>query len=436
MRSKLLASSLLFLSFISISTGLSVEQGNAANSSLGLVFEILPSSDPDINRLTVGQALWFVIPPGQTKSRQVRVLSSSAIPQVITLSIGYLNRINGIATIEDSKKSETAPWASFKPDTFTLAPSGSKIIDFTFQIPADTEIGIHEAFLFATAKSAGPASKAEYSVPQAARIATPIFLGVGTSSQIDTNFSIENVTGVVVDGVRNLKIDFSNTGKTPLNLTGNIQLSSTEFTGRLIGPLLFTSVVIRPGIDGYVLIPAPNELTPGKWKILVTASQISNTKTREFTKNIDFKAPSALIPNLIRILVIIFFVVILYFSLRILRAPRKKKELLEEPKMKVRRIKKVRNSSKEEFEKDEIDQMLEEILARSKSRRSSSQGLKNAKKAKKQPVKKAIVKKVVKKSPAKKAVVKKTNKRSPIKKRASKKVLPKKKTAKKVALKK
>jgi hypothetical protein len=415
MRSKLLASSLLFLSFISFSTGLSAEQGNAANSSLGLVFEILPSSDPEINRLTVGQALWFVIPPGQTKSRQVRVLSSSTIPQVITLSVGYLNRINGIATVDDSKRSETAPWASFKPDTFTLAPRGSKIIDFTYQIPADTEIGIHEAFLFATAKSAGPASKAEYSVPQAARIATPIFLGVGNSAQIDTNFSIQDVTGVVVDGVRNLKVDFSNTGKTPLNLTGNIQLSSTEFAGRLIGPLLFTSVVIRPGIDGYVLIPAPNELTPGNWKILVTATQISNTKTREFTKTIDFKAPSTLIPNFIRILVIIFFAIVLYFSLRILRAPRKKKEPLEEPKARVRRIKKVKNSTKEAIEKDEIDLMLEAILARSKSRRQAIPAKKTTKKvakktaikATKKPIKKVATKKPIKKGAAKKLAAKK-----------------------------
>jgi hypothetical protein len=424
MRSKLLASSLLFLSLFSISTGASVEQGHAANGSLGLVFEILPSSDPEINRLSAGQALWFVIPPGQIKSRQVRVLSSSTISQVITLSVGYLNRINGIATIDDSKKSETDPWASFTPETFTLAPRGSKIIEFKYQIPAGTEIGIHEAFLFATAKSAGPASKAEYSVPQAARIATPIFLGVGTSAQIDTNFSIDNVSGVVVDGVRNLKIDFKNTGKTPLNLAGNVQLSSAEFKGRFIGPLVFTSVVIRPGIDSYVLIPAPPELTPGEWKILVTATQISNTKTREFTKNIDFKAPSTLIPNLIRILVVMFFAVILYFSLRILRAPRKKKEPLEEPKERVRRVKRPRKTSRQEFEVGEIDKMIEEILSRSNSSQASSKGIKNAKKlTRKSPTKKATPKK----SLAKKSIAKKT----PIKKIAGKK-----KTTKKAATKK
>jgi hypothetical protein len=430
MRSKLLASSLLFLSLISLSAGVSADQGHAAKGSLGIVFEILPSSDPEINRLSAGQALWFVIPPGQVKSRQFRVLSSSTISQVITLSVGYLNRINGVATIDDSKKSVTDPWASFTPETFTLAPRESKTIEFKYQIPAGTEIGIHEAFLFATAKSAGPASKAEYSVPQAARIATPIFLGVGTSAQIDTNFSIDNVSGVVVDGVRNLKIDLSNTGKTPLNLSGNVQLSSTDFKGLLIGPLLFTSIVIRPGIDSYVLIPAPPELTPGEWKILVTATQISTTKTKEFNKNIDFKVPSTFVANLLRIFIVLFFALILYFSLRVLRAPRKKKEQSDEPKEKTRRTKKSENALKDNFDVDKIDQMIDEMVARSKARSASTGGQKLAKKSAKKPVKK-----IAKNSP-RKTVVKKISKKAPIKKRTQKKALPKKKIAKKAVAKK
>jgi len=409
MRSKFLALSLLFFSAISFNSVFSFELGNAATSNLGLVLDILPSNDPEINRLTTGQALWFVIPPGQHQSRQVRISSTSTIPEVVTLSIGYLNRINGIATIDDSKKSETSQWASFTPEKFKLAPRESRIVEFKYQIPAGTDIGIHEAFLFATANSTAPASTAEYSVPQAARIATPIFLGVGTSAQIDTNFSIDNISGVVVDGVRNLKIDLSNIGKTPLNLSGNVQLSSTEFKGRFIGPLVFTSVVIRPGIDSFVLIPAPPELTPGEWKILVTATQISNTKTKEFTKNIDFKAPSTLISNLIRILGVIFFAVILYFSLRILRAPRKKKEPLEEPKERVRRLRRVRKTSRQEFEVAEIDKIIEEILSRSNSNQSTSKGLKTSKKSTtKSPAKKAPAKKApAKKDPAKKAPAKK-----------------------------
>jgi hypothetical protein len=418
MRVKFLVSLLLFLSLISLGPAIVTEEVNAANSSLGLSLDVLPSNDPEINRLTVGQSLWFVIPPGQNKSRQVRVSSSSRIPQVVTLSIGYLNRINGIATIDDSKKSETAPWASFTPETFTLAPRGSKIIEFKYQIPEGAEIGIHEAFLYATANSTGPAS---------------IFLGVGTSAQIDTNFSIDNVSGVVVDGVRNLKIDLSNTGKTPLNLAGNIQLSSTEFKGLLIGPLLFTSVVIRPGIDSYVLIPAPPELMPGEWKILVTATQISNTKTKEFTKNIDFKAPSNFVPNLLRIFIVLFFALILYFSLRVLRAPRKNKAIQEEPKVRVRRLMRSRKTSRQDFELAEINKMIEEILSRTNSSHTASRGLKTAKTL----INKSLTKKAAtKKAPAKKATARKSVKKSPTKKKALTKPSVKKKVTKKATVKK
>jgi len=413
MRKNYLSSLLLFLFILSFSAGLAHENINAASGNLGLVLDVLPSNDPEIAKLTVGQALWFVIPPGESKSRQVRISSSSTVPEVVNMSIGFLNRINGVASVDDSKKSETAEWASFSPQTFTLTPGGFKILNFTYQIPGDAEIGIHEAFLFATATSAGLSKNPGYRVPGAARIASPIFLGVGTSAQIDTDFSIDNVTGVVVDGVRNLKIDFKNTGKTPLNLSGNVQLSSTEFKDRLVGPLQFTSVVIRPGINGYVLIPTPNELTPGEWKILVTASQISNMKTREFIKVIDFKAPSTLIPNLIRILLVFFFLFLLNFSVRILRAPRKKKAKLSTDLRKPRVLKKSRNNAIENEEFEEVDRILEEITARIRNNTNKKSSLKVKKKT-------AIRKVTSKKVPAKKAVKGKPAKRTPVKKSATK----------------
>jgi hypothetical protein len=421
MKSKLMTASLLslFLTCSGLISGLCV--GAEAKSNLGLVLDVLPSDDPTISRLTQGQALWFVIPPGESKSRQIRITSSSNVSEQVTLSVGYLNRINGVATIDDSKKSETAPWASFDPPAFTLSPGASKTVNFTYSIPANTDVGIHEAFLFAYAKSNGPASKAEYSVPQAARIASPIFLGVGTTAQIDTDFSIDNVTGVVVDGVRNLKIDFKNTGKTPLNLSGNIQLNSTEFKNRLVGPLNFTSVVIRPGIKGYVLVPSPNELTPGEWKILVTATQISNTKIREFTKVIDFKEPSVLIPNLIRITLVIFFAFIFGVALRVLRAPRSSKsgDKRVEPKT---FLKSRRNRAPEiDVELDDIDRILEEILNRSSSRKSTtirktvtSSPKNSGKKSNSSALKKkSIAKKAVAKKPGAKKITKNVAKKAP-----------------------
>jgi hypothetical protein len=386
----------------------------AANEDLGLSLDVLPSADPEIGRLTQGQALWFVIPPGSSKSRQVRVTSSAAVSEEITLSIGFLNRIDGVPTIDDSKESQTKPWAKFSSERFILKPRESKIIDFTYSIPIDTEIGIHEAFLYATASSVQRTSTEEYRVPQNARIASPIFLGVGTSLQITTDFTIEDVSGVVVDGTRQLKIDFKNTGKTPLSLSGSVQLSSAEFQNNLVGPLPFTSVVIRPGILGYVLIPAPEQLTPGKWKILVSATQISTTKTREFTKDLTFKPPSVLLVNTIKGLAALVFFALFVFAVRLFRQPRSKANGEGNKDAQVSYFPKFGKSAKGirdiDSESAEIDALIDEILNRRRS----------AKKLSSRPVnKKSRVKpkKVARKASTKKAVVKKsTSKASPKKK--------------------
>jgi hypothetical protein len=386
--------------------------GPAVAAELGLALDVLPSSDPDINRLTQGQALWFIIPPGSSKSRQVRVTSSSLINQEIELSVGYLNRIDGVATIDDSRKSETEDWAEFSPKKFILKPRASQLVDFKYSIPDSVEIGVHEAFLYATASQVTSKSNPEYRVPQNARIASPIFLGVGTSEQISTDFTIDDVSGVVVDGIRQLKVDFKNTGKTPLSLMGTIQLSSAEFENNLVGPLTFTSVVIRPGVLGYVLIPAPEQITPGKWKILVSATQISTTKTREFTKDLSFKPPSALLQNSLRALAAIIFFVIFGWCIRILRRPRKKSADGINPEISNLRAKTPFASNRNRgrtAEEAELEALIDDLLARSPLRKSP-----NAKKA---SVTKGVSKKPVKKVPAKKAAPRKpTAKKSPAKK--------------------
>jgi hypothetical protein len=389
---------------------------HAINEDLGLSLDVLPSADPEISRLTQGQALWFVIPPGSSKSRQVRVTSSAAVSEEITLSIGFLNRIDGVPTIDDSKESQTKPWAKFSSERFILKPRESKIIDFTYSIPIDTEIGIHEAFLYATASGVQRTSTEEYRIPQNARIASPIFLGVGTSLQITTDFTIDDVSGVVVDGIRQLKIDFKNTGRTPLSLSGSIQLSSAEFQNNFVGPLPFTSVVIRPGILGYVLIPAPEQLTPGKWKILVSATQISTTKTREFTKDLTFKPPSVLLVNTMKGLAALVFFALFVFAVRLFRQPRSKTNDERSKDTQVSDFPKFGKSAKAirdiDSESAEIDALIDEIL----NKRSSAKKLSSKPLKKKSPVK---PKKVAGKTSTKKAVVKKSTSKSSPKKKAT-----------------
>lgn len=420
-RKRVRAALSLFLLVLPLQYGI---PASAVNEDLGLSLDVLPSTDPEISRLTQGQALWFVIPPGSSKSRQIRVTSSAAVSEEITLSIGSLNRIDGVPTIDDSKESQTESWAKFSSERFILKPRESKIIDFTYSIPIDTEIGIHEAFLYATASSVQRASTEEYRVPQNARIASPIFLGVGTSLQITTDFTINDVSGVVVDGIRQLKIDFKNTGRTPLSLSGSIQLSSAEFQNNFVGPLPFTSVVIRPGILGYVLVPAPEQLTPGKWKILVTATQISTTKTREFTKELTFKPPNVLLAYTAKSLAALFFFALFVFAVRLFRRPRltsfeeKYKQAKDSRFPRLYKTPKVLKDAGAEMA--EIDMLIDEILSRRNSVKKTSikPEIKKSSTKKLGPNKKVITKKSTKKVTPKKTS---TSKRTVIKKKGVKK---------------
>ena len=187
----------------------------------------------------------------------------------------------------------------------------------------------------------------------------------------------------------------------------------------MIGPLQFTSLVIRPGIKSYVLVPAPPELTPGKWKILVSATQISTTKTREFTKNLTFEPPSALISNLVRVLSALLFFGLFVLAYRRLRKSRVKTDNYpdEVPSFGGSRLKKKgevkkRGKSSEELE---IDRLIDEIMQRrtkpsfTKTSSGKKQVARKPAAKKKAPVKKAAasskpgVRKAVKKKPIKKA---------------------------------
>ena len=392
-----------------------------AAGNLGLAIEILPSNDKEIQALTTGQSLWFVIPPGQSKSRTIRIKSSANIKEEVTLSIGFLNRIDGVATVDDTKKSEIASWGHFSENRFVLAPSQSKEVNFNFEIPNNTDIGIHEAFLYAVASPVSSSSNDEYKLIQNARIASPIFLGVGTAKQIYTDFEIKGVSGIVNDGVKSLKIDFKNTGKTPLNLSGTVELTSLEFSDRHAGPYNFNSLVIRPDVDAYVLIPTNDDVKPGNWKIFVSASQLSKTKTKEFSENITFRNNIDLVGVLIRIIGTIFFLFVLYICIRTIRG--KKKDTIESQSITgvVEPIVDLNQLSLEELEAilaarlGEKSKKVKKATAKKPVKKSAAQQKKST-----APIKKSA-KKVAKKAPINKASTKKVAKKAAVKRSTGKK---------------
>lgn len=426
-RNKLFA---LFGAIMMVCLSLLGNSAHAAGNDLGLAVEVLPSDDPAISRITTGQSLWFVIAPGKSQSRSARIVSSSNIPERISLSLGFLERVNGAPIVNDNKVADSKKWASFSPNNFVLKPHSAQVVTFTYTIPDGAEIGTHEAYLHATASQVASNSSAQYKMAQNARIATPVFLGVGTSDQIVTKFEIVQLDGVYVGGVRNLRIYFKNTGKTPIRLSGSADMKSLDFENLSIKPIFFNTVTIQPGTTSFVLAPTPQNVVPGRYTTVITANTGSLTQTRQFTNNLTFKEPAWIIKYGPRIAIVLLFLLLLIALIRFLKRskPSKNEGNPENDLGMAKALLRTKRSSRKSKESDEeIDAMLEAILARHlESRKQATK--------KKAPVKKATTKKAVaKKAAAKKTIAKKNAPAGTAKKSTKKSV---KKTAKKVSPKK
>ena len=393
---------LLALCF-SISPTFTAVSAHAAAPSLGLAVDVLPSTDPEITRLTKSQSLWFVIAPGKSQYREFNVVSSSELTQQIHLSLGFLKRQNGVATIDDSRSPDSSLWANFTPNDFTLNPHQITKVRFTYTIPESTPVSSHEAFLFATASSTQAASTAAFSLPQKARIATPVFLGVGTADQMQTKFSIVDVIGKSLASGHVIRVFFKNSGATPIELDGNVQFDSAQFTDLHVGPINFASLTIRPGEQSYVEATVPLKLTEGHWNTLVTANQGSMTTTKLFeNKMITFKEPNAILQLAPRVLLVLIFLVILIFSIRLLKKSKSNP---------------TENSGIKQVQILELSSGSEKASTPKKVMKAA--GLKAP--AKKAPAKKAPAKKApAKKAPAKKAPAKKAPAKKAPAKKASK----------------
>jgi len=153
------------------------------------------------------------VAPGESKTRKFIVQSTSGIDQEINLSIGAVDRINGKSVLVNCKESETKDWVTFSNNNFVLAPRSSQEVELTFNIPASQEINSFSALLLVRASSANKQkTDALYSVPGAAQIAAPIFLGVGTKDEFVTKFEISDVSGVNTSEGKAVRVEIKNIG--------------------------------------------------------------------------------------------------------------------------------------------------------------------------------------------------------------------------------
>ena len=382
---------------------------SAHAENLGLTLQILQGATSK-SGIEDNTRLWFVIEPGYSKYRKVVVKSTSNVPEKINLSIGAVKRVNGESQLAIGETSETEKWSSFSDQNFLLAPRSEKVVEVGFQIPKSEGVNSYAAMLLVKATSAqGANQNLSYSVPGAAQIAAPIFLGIGTEEEFLTKFEIKSVRGQNTVKGKSLRVEIKNSGKTPVSVQGDVQAIGITFKTGTVGPFYYQTETIAPGETKFADALVGDSITESKWKIYVTATQGQVTESREFEVNINYSGSGNYLATAFKILIPSFFLIMLYWSIRVLRT----KKLAPAPKVE-------KNSSKASLP-DLSDEQIRKLI------QEFERGSDRIKPAKKTAAKKTAAKKTAAKKPVKKTASKKISAKNPSKN--VRKKAPTKKTA-------
>ncbi len=428
-----------------------------AADDLGLRIDVLPNPIASkAEPYSQNRRLWLVTSEPTTTSRTIKITSSVNNPQLITLDISGARRIGEDTQIDVDNESEIKPWTSFSDSNFILPAFGQKTVQITITPPENLKDYSQDAFLIVkSAATNAPKIDKKRTVGilnSVFQFATPLFYGIGDIKNL-VSVQIKDIDTYIDENGKYAEIEIFNNGVGPVEISGDAQFTNLEFQTDNVGPLQYSLPPLLPGERGYGTLRLPETMVPGKWKIFIQAYAGSYGDAVVITKNLTFEyKQNSQLPRIILFIASLLILIGLLFFQRKLRkkispVPESDSEKIEKrnrftsllkkltqlPKSKEKtpRMKKSQEALKDEFDIDKINQMIDDMVARSKARSASTVGQKLAKKSAKKPVKR-----VAKKAPVKNAVVKKSSKKAPIKKRAQKNAAPKKKIAKKSALKK
>jgi hypothetical protein len=407
------------------STLISPQLATAADLGVGL--RVIPKSSAS-SQISGNTKLWFVVKQSDVTTRELVVSGSDSMDQLVKLSLAKLQRIDGEPAISNDE-SEITPWVEFSENNFILKKNQSKTITMKIAPPTDSKSGSYEAYLIVNAsdpsayKSSGKVTEAV--INNSARVAQPVFVGVGDYEDFIVNFEIVDVDGIKNFQDKFLRVLLENKGRTPISPSGQLQLKNMDFEQGTLGPFPFYSATISPDSKAFIDVPIPSSVNPGNWKIFVSASQGNITETREFEKNLTFTNRFNFLGAAIRIIALVLGLVLALWAYRTLR-PQGNRVTQLSPMTKRFRRKKNRIADKE----------TQALIARLRERAFAAEL--NAAMLQKSTTKKSATKKsATKKSATKKSATKKSaTKKSATKKSATKKSATKKSATKKSATKK
>jgi hypothetical protein len=293
----------------------------AIAGDLGVGLRVIPKSSTS-SQISGNTKLWFVVKQNDVTTRELVVSGSNSMDQLVKLSLAKLQRIDGEPAISNDA-SEIMPWVEFSENNFILRKNQSKTLTMKIAPPKDAKSGSYEAYLIVSAsdpgayKSSGKVTEAV--IKNSARVAQPVFVGVGDYEDFIVNFEILDVDGIKNFQDKFLRVLLDNQGKTPISPSGQLQLKNMDFEQGTLGPFPFYSATISPNSKAFIDVPIPSSVNPGKWKIFVSASQGNVTETREFEKNLTFTNRFGFLGAAIRVVVLVLGLVLAVWAYRTLR---------------------------------------------------------------------------------------------------------------------
>jgi hypothetical protein len=316
---------LLSLFLMPGSNALAAEQNNI----LSLSVSVIPTTSKNslMQKGNLSSIIGGVAQPGEEFKRKIRVRNNGTMQQVVDISVGFANRINQTLTPDETRTSTVADWASFSPATPNLPPNKNVDIDVIIKIPIGTQIGIQEALLYVRAQPAKKVKSQGTQVTSIPRFAIPIFIGVGTSEQIPTTFTLGPTTLMSSPEGWLLNVLLTNTGLTPIAPTGNFKLKAKTGSLSYADSIFFSTPSIQPGESHTASALIPNDVPAGVWIVSANAiqggveaksdSEVTYTKTGVVTPPVpDAIKVGMPIQSLVIGFASLFILILLIFLLR------------------------------------------------------------------------------------------------------------------------
>jgi hypothetical protein len=293
----------------------------ATAGDLGVGLRVVPTTANN-SEISGNTKLWFVVKQDDETSRELVLSGSNSMDQLVRLSLVKLQRIDGEPAISN-EGSDLAPWVVFSENNFVLRKSQTKSVTIKIAPPTNAKSGSYEAYLIVSAsdakvyKSNGQVTEAV--IKNSARVAQPVFVGVGNYEDFVVDFEIADVDGVKTLQDKFIRVFLDNKGKTPISPSGQIQLKNMDFEQGTLGPFPFYSATISPDSKAFIDVQVPDTVNPGKWKLFVSASQGNVTETREFEKNLTFTNRFDFLGGAIRAVVVLLGLLLAFWAYRTLR---------------------------------------------------------------------------------------------------------------------